>query len=359
MLGSSVVLMSIRLCRRYSHRWLSSKQLMYGNYGHPPDVLQLTEKEVDKIGADEVRIRWMGAPINPSDINQLQGLYPIKPSLPAVGGNEGFGEVEEVGNQVTTFHIGDWVVPGSSGVGSWRTVGKHRERDLLKSLKIYPSIQRLHFRMLKDFVDLKAGDLVVQNGANSNVGRCLCKLWDIRTINVVRNRENLNALVRELKEIGADEAKSAQLALNCVGGRSALMLSTCLSMKGVMVTYGGMSKKPVPTGPLIFNDIKLVGFWISHWYATRNDKKNIAHVKNNSKLHMKRMKKSFRCESYYADQTDLHCTDRETMFEELQDLIRHGKLRPPKVNKVKLEDWKTAVTNAMNSSDIKQLFVMQ
>ncbi|KAM3727738.1 Enoyl-[acyl-carrier-protein] reductase [Dirofilaria immitis] len=301
MLGSSVVLMSIRLCRRYSHRWLSSKQLMYGNYGHPPDVLQLTEKEVDKIGADEVRIRWMGAPINPSDINQLQGLYPIKPSLPAVGGNEGFGEVEEVGNQVTTFHIGDWVVPGSSGVGSWRTVGKHRERDLFKIAKDLPfdSAATLQinpptaYRMLKDFVDLKAGDLVVQNGANSNVGRCviqLCKLWDIRTINVVRNRENLNALVRELKEIGADEvfteeemkkeskniAKSAQLALNCVGGRSALMLSTCLSMKGVMVTYGGMSKKPVevPTGPLIFNDIKLVGFWISHWYATRNDKKN-------------------------------------------------------------------------------------
>lgn len=33
----------------------------------------------------------------------------------------------------------------------------------------------------------------------------LCKLWNIRTVNVVRNRDNLNALVCELKEIGADE----------------------------------------------------------------------------------------------------------------------------------------------------------
>lgn len=33
----------------------------------------------------------------------------------------------------------------------------------------------------------------------------LCKSWNIRTLNVVRNRENLDALVQELKEIGADE----------------------------------------------------------------------------------------------------------------------------------------------------------
>ncbi|VDK73763.1 unnamed protein product [Onchocerca ochengi] len=353
MFGSSITLASIgvRLYRKHSHRWLSSKQLKYEKYGHPPDVLHLTTEEVSKVGADEVRVRWMSAPINPADINQLQGIYPVKPPLPAVGGIEGFGEVEEVGNEVTTLHAGDWVVPGSSAVGSWRTFGKHRERDLFKIAKDLPFDSAATFqvnpptayRMLKDFVDLKAGDLVVQNGANSTVGRCvmqLCKLWNIRTVNVVRNRENLNALVRELKELGADEvfteeemkkesknkAKNAQLALNCVGGRNAMILSTCLSKKGVMVTYGGMSKKPieVPTGPFIFKDIKLVGFWISQWYATRNTKK-----------------------------------DREAMFEELQDLIKQGKLRPPKVNKFKLEDWKTAITNAMNSSDVKQLLVMQ
>lgn len=59
-------------------------------------MLNLVTKEVGKVGANEVRVRWMGAPINPSDINQLQGVYPIKPPLPAVGGMEGFGEVEEV-----------------------------------------------------------------------------------------------------------------------------------------------------------------------------------------------------------------------------------------------------------------------
>jgi len=34
-----------------------------------------------------------------------------------------------------------------------------------------------------------------------------------------------------------------------------------------MVTYGGMSKKPVqiPTSVLIFKDIRLTGFWLSRW----------------------------------------------------------------------------------------------
>ena len=42
----------------------------------------------------------MQAPINPSDINQIQGKYPIKPPLPAVAGNEGVARVIEVGPEV-------------------------------------------------------------------------------------------------------------------------------------------------------------------------------------------------------------------------------------------------------------------
>lgn len=37
-----------------------------------------------------------------------------------------------------------------------------------------------------------------------------------------------------------------------------------------MITYGGMSRKPitVPTAPFIFKDISLKGFWMSRWSAT-------------------------------------------------------------------------------------------
>ena len=40
------------------------------------------------------------APINPSDINTIEGKYPIKPPLPAVPGNEGVGVVREIGSEV-------------------------------------------------------------------------------------------------------------------------------------------------------------------------------------------------------------------------------------------------------------------
>lgn len=42
---------------------------------------------------------------------------------------------------------------------------------------------------------------------------------------------------------------------------------------GSLVTYGGMSLKPVtvPTSLLIFNDIKLRGFWLTRYYEQNPD----------------------------------------------------------------------------------------
>lgn len=38
------------------------------------------------------------------------GTYPLKPSLPAVGGNEGVGEVIETGKDVQNLNTGDQVI---------------------------------------------------------------------------------------------------------------------------------------------------------------------------------------------------------------------------------------------------------
>lgn len=45
------------------------------------------------------------------------GTYAILPDLPAVGGNEGVAEVVEVGSQVKSLKVGDWVIPRDAGVG--------------------------------------------------------------------------------------------------------------------------------------------------------------------------------------------------------------------------------------------------
>lgn len=51
--------------------------------------------------------------------------------------------------------------------------------------------------MLRDFVPLKPGDTVIQNGANSAVGQMviqLCKIWKYNTVNIVRDRPNIHEL---------------------------------------------------------------------------------------------------------------------------------------------------------------------
>ena len=57
---------------------------------------------------------------------------------------------------------------------------------------------------------------------------------------------------------------------------SATSMAKCLSEGGTLVTYGAMSKQPVmlPTGLLIFKDLRFHGFWLSRWAnADREGKK--------------------------------------------------------------------------------------
>lgn len=63
------------------------------------------------------------------------------------------------------------------------------------------------YRMLKDFSPLTSGDWVIQNGANSAVGQAviqIAKHWKYHTINIVRNRDDIDDLKAQLQELGAD-----------------------------------------------------------------------------------------------------------------------------------------------------------
>jgi len=140
------------------------------------------------------------------------------------------------------------------------------------------------WRMMRDFATLKPGDWIVQNAATSAVGKLVIQFahhLGIRTANLVRNLEAAPRLLqlgatRVFKDdrdaaqaireaIGSDQAK---LGLNAVGGSSALTIAKVLADNALLVTYGGMDREPAPfpTRHLIFNNLSLRGFWISHWY---------------------------------------------------------------------------------------------
>ena len=257
----------------------------------PSEVAHAEEIEIAGPLADEARVALLAAPVNPADLNVIEGKYPVRPALPGVAGIEGAGVVTAIGSAVTKLAVGDRVLL-PPGYGSWREAGVAKAATLCvvpadiapeqaAMLRINPATA---LRMLRDFVELKTGDWVLLNAANSAVGRAVIQIahaTGLRTVGVVRRAE----LVAELQAIGADavlvdgEGLAAQisaatggaplhLALNAVGGDSALRLAQALAPGGTIVTYGAMSRQPlrIPNGLLIFQDLRWRGFWISQWY---------------------------------------------------------------------------------------------
>jgi mitochondrial enoyl-[acyl-carrier protein] reductase / trans-2-enoyl-CoA reductase len=264
---------------------------VYEEHGNPPDVLCVESRPWPTAAPDEVVVAMRAAPINPADLNQIEGKYPIRPELPATPGFEGAGVVVDLGTNVNGLTSGALVILPHN-VGTWREAVAVKAEDLAvvsagiepvhaAMLKINPMTA---WRLLHDYVELQTGDWLVQNAANSAAGRAVIQIaheLGYKTVNVVRRGE----LIDELRAEGGDvvlvdgdnlrdEVKNAtgaaaiRLGLNAVGGESALRLANCLAPEGTLVTYGAMGLQPlkIPNGLLIFKDLRFRGIWINKWY---------------------------------------------------------------------------------------------
>ena len=116
--------------------------------GSPEEILQaLTYPSLQEPAAQSLNIRFKLAPINPADINVIQGVYPSKPEPSSdltkeglgsesdpvkIGGNEGVAEVTAVGEGVTSLKPGDRVVMVKQQSGTWRTAANVKPEDVIK-----------------------------------------------------------------------------------------------------------------------------------------------------------------------------------------------------------------------------------
>src|SRR4029077_1941284 len=68
--------------------------------------------------------------------------------------------------------------------------------------------------------------------------------------------------------VAATDGALIRLALNAVGGESALRLAKIVASEATIVTYGAMSLRPLtlPNGLLIFKNLHFTGFWVNKWY---------------------------------------------------------------------------------------------
>ena len=271
------------------------KQVLLERYGAPAEAVRCVDvPDVGSPAAGEVVFDVLAFPINPADLSMCRGTYRLRPPLPAGIGAECVGRVTAVGGGVAH------VKPGNLVINLQRENWTQRRRvagddvipvpagvDLLQAamLRINPPTALL---LLTDVVELRPGDWIIQNVANSAVGRFVIRLGrarGVRTVNVVRRE----ALFAELAPLGADvcvvdgpdladrvkaatRGASIRLGLDAVSGQATARISTCVGESGVVCNYGSMSgEDPVmPRGKLIGEGQSLVGFILGRALAPRS-----------------------------------------------------------------------------------------
>jgi len=256
----------------------------------PQDVIECVEFTLPAPGAGEALIEVLASPINPSDVLTLTGQYGMLPPLPAIGGNEGIGRVAAVGDGVQ-LPIGQRVLL-PVGAGTWTSHLMANAASLI-ALPDIGDVQQLSMvtvnpptasLLLSEFVALEPGEWVVQNTANSAVGRYLIQLAKrrgLRTVNVVRRSEavaSLEALGGDVvlvdgpdlgERVAAATGKAKiRLGIDASGGSATDRIARSVAIGGTVVNYGSMSGEACKIAPasFVFRDVTLRGFWLAFWF---------------------------------------------------------------------------------------------
>ncbi len=268
----------------------------YHERGKPEEVLKLEPMPVGEPGPGQALVALRAAVLHPSDMGMIGGTYGRLRDLPAVAGREAVGEVLAVGEGVQDLKPGQQVkMPEEPGC--WMQAVVTPAADLIKipaDVPVQMAAQAFvnpptALRLLRDYIDFKPGEWIIQNAANSAVGISVIQLaqnMGLKTINIVRDTATWEPI---LKEMGADvvvaedsdffkDIKSLtggakpRLGLNSIGGESVIRIIRCLADSGKVVTFGGMvgDKVRFPTRNLIFNDVCLCGFWMDRWIRTHD-----------------------------------------------------------------------------------------
>lgn len=270
------------------------KKIQFDRFGPASEVLECVDAP-DPVppAAGEVAIDMIYMPLNPSDIMMTQGIYGTVPPLPCDMGREGVGRVAAVGDGASELSVGDLVMVFTGP--SWQSrIVRKRETvvplppgiDLRQAamLRSGPATAGL---MLRDFVELEAGDWAIQNVANSAVGTCFAQLAGargIRTLNLVRRAE-AGAQLRDIPGAvvivhaggpspdleqavtAATGGAPVRLGLDAIAGPATDAIAQCLADGATLVNYGVLSKEPcqIYGGHLHFRNIVMRGFWVSRW----------------------------------------------------------------------------------------------
>jgi NADPH:quinone reductase len=269
--------------------------VQFDRFGEPADVLHLLDAAIPQPAAGEVRVRLTARAIHPSDLQNVRGRYGRPPPLPATPGNDAAGVVDAVGVGVTSPVPGMRVallLGANAGRGTWR------EQVCVPAQMVVPTPSGLSDTqagalwvnylsieaMVEDVLHLKAGDVLIQTAAGSQLGRAVLEFAKVRglvLVNVVRRAEQ----AAELRAAGATHVvvvpgedlaarvhevtggKGATAALDSVGGDTGVEVLAALQSGGTSVLFGALDGRAVSVdpGPFLFRELSLQGFWLTRW----------------------------------------------------------------------------------------------
>ncbi|OED39372.1 hypothetical protein AB833_15685 [Chromatiales bacterium (ex Bugula neritina AB1)] len=272
------------------------KRIQLVRYGSPETTCECIEvDDLPPPAAGQINVAIRASAINPADLLIFEDRYPGPESLPAFVGIEGAGEVIAVGDGVDEYQVGDHVL--SLGRANWseQVSGECAQFVKLPAALDWNAAAQLKanppsaYLMLENYVTLNRGDWIIQNAANSAVGRHViqgCKARGIHSINVVRRAE----LIPELEALGADivvvdgpdlaasvrerigAGAEVRLGIDAIAGDAMLRMADTLSNGAVVVNYGFLSGDPCQLTPThtIVRGISLHGFWLVGFFQTAN-----------------------------------------------------------------------------------------
>lgn len=276
------------------------RALVFERFGDPEDVLQLYDVPVPEPGRNQVRVRMLASPVNPSDLLVVRGQYGRLPTLPATPGFEGVGVVEAAGPgllwRLRLRHLGRRVAVLNSGGGNWQEQVVLPVRQVVPLPDTVPDEQAASFfvnpatayALTRRILAVPPGEWLLQTAAAGALARMVIRLgrkYGFRTANVIRRAER----EAELRALGADAVLSAndgrleervqsltngqgvRYALDAVGGSTATEVVSSLAYGGRLVLYGTLSGEPLRLDPrqLMVRQLRVDGFWLSNWVRSQ------------------------------------------------------------------------------------------
>jgi mitochondrial enoyl-[acyl-carrier protein] reductase / trans-2-enoyl-CoA reductase len=261
----------------------------------------------------QVLVHMLSAPVTMLDRHIARwsfvpGEEPQSIELPSVAGAEGVGVVVAVGPGVDSLAVHDLVLPRRPNIGTWRRLGvfeaSHLFRfpptnaapDAIANFYAYSSA----YCMLRDFGALKPGDTIIQSSAETVIGQTiitLCKLLQMKTINLVNPRDDFDEVADALQARGAthvwkNEGSIAErikrsrismprLGIDDQGGSTLTRIAECLRPESTLVLHGATTNKldSFPYASLLYRALEIRGFSLfRHLAAHEEDFANLPHL---------------------------------------------------------------------------------